>query len=130
MAHSIYMDSRPKVLVVDDDPDLAFTLKAFLGVKGFDVTSASDGEKGLAAASAGDFDAAVLDLGLPGKAGSHYLAELCDRVPVVFVLTGIVDETLFADLRLIGAADCLIKPIDCEVLADRLEKGLAAANRA
>ncbi|HEY6779883.1 MAG TPA: response regulator, partial [Thermoleophilaceae bacterium] len=59
------MTGRPRVLVVEDDADIAGVLRRSLDKDGYEVRVASDGEAALEQASLFEPDAVVLDLGLP-----------------------------------------------------------------
>ena len=59
------MSGSPRVLVVEDDRDIADVLRRSLGMEGYEVRLAGDGEEALAESSVFERDAVVLDLGLP-----------------------------------------------------------------
>jgi two-component system alkaline phosphatase synthesis response regulator PhoP len=91
--------------------------------EGYEVQSASDGEAGLAVATAQDFDLVILDVMLPRKTGFEVCRELRQRKQHVAVLmltakSQVVDRV--AGLRL-GADDYLIKPFDPAELLARVE---------
>lgn len=62
-----------RILVVEDDPDLATMLSLALTLEGHQVEVAADGDAGAARGSAGGFDAAVVDLMLPGRGGDDVI---------------------------------------------------------
>ena len=64
-----------RVLVVEDDPALRLGLSRLLLAQGFQVDAVADGHAALAAAFEQDYQAAVLDLGLPGADGFTVLAD-------------------------------------------------------
>ena len=68
--------TTPRLLLVEDDPNLGEILAEFLTVKGNDVTRATDGEAGLQAWKIGKFDLCILDVMLPKKDGFD-LAKIC-----------------------------------------------------
>ena len=70
------MSGRPRVLVVEDDADIAGVLRRSLDKEGYDVRVAADGERALGEAGVFEPDAVVLDLGLPGIDG----VEVCRRL--------------------------------------------------
>ena len=83
-----------RVLVVEDNEDLAFGLRNNLEIEGYEVTVAADGEAGLEAALKGGNDLIILDLMLPGMDGLRVLREVRDggiEVPVM-VLTARGEE--------------------------------------
>src|ERR671938_303414 len=61
--------SKPRVLVVEDDTDIADVLRRSLRIEGYDVKVSGDGNDALGEASVFEPDAVVLDLGLPGLDG-------------------------------------------------------------
>lgn len=110
------------MLVVEDDPGLAETLRKGLLVEGHSVVVVADGRAGLAAAVAGDFDVLVLDIMLPGLSGYRLLQELRARdcwTPVL-MLTAKDGEYDEADAFDLGADDYLTKPFSFVVLLARL----------
>jgi len=68
--------SEPKVLIVDDDRELASLMQAFLSEHGFQSAMAHDGPSGLAAALSGQHDLALLDVMMPGFDGFELLRRL------------------------------------------------------
>jgi CheY-like chemotaxis protein len=62
-----------RILIVEDNPDTAFSLAKLLELSGHTVSVAHTGQEGLAAASVSKPDSAILDIGLPGMDG-HELA--------------------------------------------------------
>ena len=115
------MAGSPRVLVVEDDSDIADVLRRSLGMDGYEVRLAPDGEAALA--SAGDFtpDAVVLDLGLPGIDG----IEVCRRlraegdVPILMLTARDALDARVEGLDS-GADDYLVKPFDRAELLARL----------
>ena len=101
-----------KVLVIEDQRDLAESIWDFLERRGHVVDHASDGAQGLRMASEGDFDVIVLDLGLPRLDGLDVCTRLRAEGKDVPVLMLTARDTL--DDRLTGfgrgADDYLVKP--------------------
>jgi DNA-binding response OmpR family regulator len=109
-----------RVLIVEDNDDLAFGLRTALEFEGYDVDVAGDGKRGLEAVVADPPDLVVLDLMLPGMDGYTVLRELRQRgvhVPVL-ILTARGEE---ADVVLgfdCGADDYVTTPFStAELLA-------------
>lgn len=121
-----------QVLIIEDNPDLAFGLRRTLEFEGYDVAVAEDGTGGLAAAKEEHPDLVILDLMLPDMDGFRILRELRgggSRVPVL-VLTARGDE---ADVVMgfdSGADDYVTKPFSTLELLARvralLRRGVAA----
>src|SRR6478609_6720920 len=111
-----------RVLLVEDEPRLAETVRRGLAAEGFVVDVEHDGVNGLAAAATGDFDVVVLDIMLPGLSGYQVLRELRARrvwTPVL-MLSAKDGEYDLADAFDIGADDYLTKPFSFVVLIARL----------
>ena len=111
-----------KILIVEDQRDLAANLWEFLEARGHCVDHAGDGLQGLRMAETGDFDALVLDLELPRLDGLDLCARLRARghaVPVLMLSArGDLDDRLAGFGR--GADDYLPKPFALLELEARL----------
>jgi DNA-binding response OmpR family regulator len=115
------MAGVPKVLVVDDAPDIVRLTRDFLEHAGFAVLSARDGNEAIAVARRERPDLIVLDLGLPGMDGLDVTRELRrdSNVPIV-MLTARTDESdKIVGLEL-GADDYLTKPFSGKELVARV----------
>ena len=82
------MDAQKKVLIIDDDHDMAFVLAKLLGRKGYQVVSAHDAAQGIALARREQPALVILDLGLPAGGGLFVLEDLrrtpeTARLPVI-----------------------------------------------
>ena len=120
-----------RVLIIEDDLDIATNLYEFLEGRGNTVDMARDGVCGMHLAVSGEFDAIVLDLGLPGMDGLSLCSKLRREarldVPVL-ILTArdVLDDKLTAfDC---GADDYLVKPFALREVEARL-KALVARRR-
>ena len=69
-------EKQIKLLIVDDDEKFLKTIAERLGLKDFDVTTASEGNQALKAAKKSKFDVAILDLKMPGMDGMEVLQSL------------------------------------------------------
>ena len=107
--------------MVEDDGDIAGVLRRSLGMEGYDVRIAGDGEAALEQAAVFEPDAVVLDLGLPGIDGvevSRRLREGGD-VPILILTAREALEDRVEGLDS-GADDYLVKPFDLQELLARL----------
>ena len=76
-----------KILIVEDDEDIAELERDYLEASGFDTALAADGRKGLSLALGGGFDLVILDLMLPGEDGLSVCRSIRERsgIPVIMV---------------------------------------------
>ncbi|MBD2103037.1 SpoIIE family protein phosphatase [Leptolyngbya sp. FACHB-261] len=120
--------SKPKILVIDDDPILCEILNNVLAQQGYLVSVAGDGEQGLAQAQAQPPELIICDWMMPGMDG----LELCRRVkadaslgmPFFILLTARSGKgDLIRGLDM-GADEFLAKPVDPEELQARVRAGL------
>jgi DNA-binding response OmpR family regulator len=117
------MTARANILLVEDEAGVALVLSDLLKAEDYAVTWASDGNRGLAAASETDFDLLILDVLLPGLNG----VALCQAVRqrgfdgAILMLTakGQIPDRVNG-LRA-GADDYLVKPFDPDELLARVE---------
>lgn len=119
LRHSIQF--RPRILVIEDDLALAAGLINVLETQNCSVVHCASGEGGLAALADGDFDALVLDIGLPGIDGFEFLSRLDPArkcgVLIVSAYDRIEQRVRGLDL---GADDYLVKPFAVEELEARI----------
>ena len=111
----------PRLLLIDDDPEVRDMLVAYLGEDGFDVSCESSAGQGLAAMREAPPDLLLLDVLLPDVSGFDVLRAIRAEsdLPVI-VLTGRdqeVDRVLGLEL---GADDYVVKPIMLRELAARI----------
>ena len=103
-----------RILVVDDEPSIRFSLSELLGADGHDVTVAEHAPAALALLEAEPFDLVLSDLTMPAMSGLQLLDEVRARHPdVVFVLvTAHGDERMAVRALRAGAYDYVPKPFD------------------
>ncbi|MGH2463668.1 MAG: response regulator transcription factor, partial [Candidatus Limnocylindria bacterium] len=105
--------AKPRILIVEDEPQLRALLRLYLEREGYAVTDVGDGAGALAAYDAQPPDLVILDLMLPKMQGETVLEELRDRgsVPVLITSAKRTDADRIAGLRQ-GADDYLGKPFN------------------
>jgi len=111
----------PRVLVVEDDDDIAQALQRSLRLEGYDVRIAGDGEAALTVADSFVPDLVVLDLGLPTLDGIEVARRLraSDDVPILMLTARDALESRVEGLDS-GADDYLVKPFERQELLARL----------
>lgn len=126
--------NQPRILIVDDEPDLRSVLRFGLEAERFEVIEAADGEEGLKLACEQVPDLIVLDLMLPRMDGYKVCRALKfdDRyrqIPVIILSarSGETDRRLAMDL---GADAFVTKPYDMKDLVSRVREQLRKAPRA
>lgn len=120
-----------RVLIIEDNPDIAANLGDYLEDSGHTVDFAGDGITGLHLAVVNDFDAIVLDLALPGMDGLEVCRKLRTEAgkdtPVLMLTARDRLEDKLAGFET-GADDYLVKPFELQEVAARL-KVLSARGR-
>ncbi|WP_256795736.1 response regulator transcription factor [Terrabacter sp. Ter38] len=113
---------RPRLLLVEDDPDLSQMLTELLGEEGYAVTAVRDGQAGLHRGLVDDWDVLLVDRGLPGIEGVDLVTRLRSRgltAPVLFLTARgtVADRVEGLDA---GAQDYVVKPFDVDEVLARL----------
>jgi DNA-binding response OmpR family regulator len=119
----------PKILVVDDEPDILELVETRLAMAGYETITAESGEDALKSFFTARPDLALLDLEMPGMDGF----ELCERirqmsdVPIIF-LTAFGSEAHRVKGLQVGADDYIVKPFFKNELVARVEANLRRAS--
>jgi len=108
--------SRHRILVVDDDPRLLHIVAMYLGIEGYDVASASNGEEGLKQVEAHRPELVILDIMMPGMDG----VEACRRIRAdpetahipVLMFSALSGDDDVERARLAGATHLITKPFN------------------
>ena len=120
--------AKEKILVVDDEPMIRWTLIEALRGWGFETVEAGTVAAGLAAFEAESLPVVLLDINLPDGSGLDLLAEIKRRQPqavVIMITANVMVEDIIAALRG-GAYDFIGKPIDLNELHVTIRNGLEA----
>ncbi|MBI5105372.1 MAG: response regulator transcription factor [Solirubrobacterales bacterium] len=114
-------DRTPRVLIVEDDEEIAQVLQRSLRLEGYETRIAADGEAALGAAADYVPDLVVLDLGLPKLDGIEVARRLraADDVPILMLTARDALEARVEGLDS-GADDYLVKPFERQELLARL----------
>ena len=110
-----------RILLIEDDPDIAELVAMYLRQDGIETVTAGTGEAGLEAFGTGPWDLVVLDINLPGMDGFEVLGEIRreSEVPVVILSARRDDVDVVYGLG-IGADDFVTKPFSPKVLVARI----------
>lgn len=117
------MSKGRRILIVEDNQDLAFGLRTNLEAQGYDVLLAADGPAGLSAAGEQDPDLVILDLMLPRLGGIEVLETLRTKgasMPIL-ILTAKGNEVDKVNGLRLGADDYVTKPFGLMELIARVE---------
>jgi DNA-binding response OmpR family regulator len=112
-----------RILVIEDELRMLELLRKGLYESGYTVMTAMDGEAGLKVAIDFEFDAIVLDIGLPRRDGysvAHLLREQKSAVPILMLTARDTEDDIIRGLD-IGADDYLTKPFSFPELLVRLQ---------
>ena len=122
------MNDKPRILVVDDEPQLTRVLRTGLKSRGYDVLAAEDGQSGFKLFQEWKPDLVITDLAMPNMDG----LELCRRlraisqVPII-ILSAKGEEPIKVEALDIGADDFVTKPFGIDELLARLRAALRRA---
>src|SRR5690242_17708598 len=116
----------PRLLVIDDEPNIVFSIKECLGSDELDVISAGTAREGVSLVSTAKPDAVILDVRLPDMSGLDAydaIAKIDSRLPVIVITAFASTETAIEAMRR-GAFEYLIKPVELDQLAAVVDKAI------
>ncbi len=119
------LDTRPRILVVDDEPAVRDLLAKTLATADYEVETAPDGPTAIERLRASEYDLLITDLKMPGMDGLSVIREgrRCSTELAVIVITGFSTEASAIEALNLGVTGYLTKPF-------RLPKVLESAARA
>ena len=114
------------VLIIEDDPLIRLLFRGTLEALGLACEESDDGNDGLEKARFAKPDLIIVDLFIPGLDGNSLCQQLrddpaCKRIPILIV-TGSRDQSTIDRAMQSGANDYLTKPVNLEILSDRVTK--------
>ena len=115
-----------KILLLEDDNDLAQTIKDILEDQGFNVDLALTGEDAIELSYDNSYDLYIFDINLPDINGIEFLKDLKnadDKTPTIFI-SALVDINTIAKGFEVGAEDYIKKPFDIDELVIRVKAKL------
>ena len=120
------LPTNKKVLVVDDEPSMVRTVVDALEPMGFQISTASDGNHGLASLELVQPDLVILDLMMPKRSGLLLLERMrsLDRYIPAIMLTGNPGNRHRQYAEMLGVDAYLMKPIRTELLLRTVQRVL------
>lgn len=120
------MKNIPRILVVDDDPNLRKTLADIMRVKGYEVAVAANGAEGVAQAERAFVNVALIDLKLPDLSGIEVMTRIKRATPLTeaIILTGHADMETAIEATNKGAFSYLLKPYEIDKLLRHILRAL------
>ena len=116
-------NTKPRILLCEDDPNLGLVLKNFLELNDYEVILERDGRLGLAAFQREKFDICLLDVMMPKMDGFMLAEEIRDNnaeIPLFFLSAKSMKEDQIKGYKL-GADDYITKPFDSELLLFKIK---------
>ena len=119
-----------RILIIEDDQDIAFIERDYLEMNGYHVTIASDGIQGCKEALSQTYNLILRDIMLPGMDGFEVCRQLRDKldIPIVMVTAKREDIDKIRGLGF-GADDYVEKPFSPSVLVARVKSRISQYNR-
>jgi len=120
--------SGPRVLVVDDEPEIRRALRVALGDQGYSASVVASGEEAVDSVEHSRPDVLLMDLAMPGIGGLEAIRRIRERWPVPIIVLSVMgqerDKVAALDA---GADDYLTKPFGMEELVARIRVALRHA---
>ncbi len=117
-----------KVLIIDDDDEIRYSLNRVLTSRGFQVEEASSGEAGIECARAHPYQVVFLDNRMGGMNGLEALQHLRSVIPeaMIILMTAFGTTQTAIEAMKYGAFDYIIKPFDLKKVLELTEKAIQA----
>lgn len=123
------MKTNPRVLIIEDDRNIATGLQKAMRANGYDVAVQARGDDGLAQALAESYDVVITDLKLPGIEGLDLVRQLHQakpKLPIILITAHGTTETAIEATKW-GAFDYVPKPFEVEELLDLIAKAIESS---
>ena len=119
-----------KILIVEDDEEIAFLERDYLEINGYEVDIKSDGEGVPHLVIDGHYDLLILDLMLPGMSGYDIFRQIREKVDMPILMVTAKAETIDKVRGLgLGADDYVTKPFDPAELVARVQSHIKRFKR-
>ena len=115
-------NEKMKILIIEDDPELAMVLTSYLTKYGMEVSSVEDPYIGLSTLTQDDFDLVILDLTLPGMDGLEVVQKIREQSDIPIIISSARDDITDKVIGMErGADDYMPKPYDPRELVTRIK---------
>jgi DNA-binding response OmpR family regulator len=115
--------TKPRILLVEDDPNLSLVLQDYLEMLNYDITLCRNGKEGLQTFNNGKFHLCILDIMMPVMDGftlAEEIKKINEDIPIVFLTAKSLKEDRIKGFRL-GCDDYIMKPFSTEELSLRIQ---------
>jgi DNA-binding response OmpR family regulator len=121
---------RGRVLVIDDEPEIAELLQDILTSEGHTVKTAMNGSDGVKLAALSEYDMVITDLGMPDLSGWEVARRIREAVPTlpVVLVTGWAASIDDDEVRRAGIAEVVQKPFDIEAVLEVTARVLSSGS--
>ncbi|MFA4863836.1 MAG: response regulator transcription factor [Bacteroidales bacterium] len=116
-------NTKPRILLVEDDPNLSLVLQDYLEMMNYDITLCRNGKEGLLAFRNSQFHLCILDIMMPVMDGftlAEEIKKINEAIPIVFLTAKSLKEDRIKGFRL-GCDDYIMKPFSTEELSLRIQ---------
>jgi two-component system OmpR family response regulator len=114
---------KPRILLVEDDPNLSLVLQDYLEMMNYDITLCRNGKEGLQVFRSSKFHICILDIMMPVMDGftlAEEIKKINEAIPIVFLTAKSLKEDRIRGFRL-GCDDYIMKPFSTEELSLRIQ---------
>lgn len=117
------MQSKPKVLIVDDEERFRTTLRKLLTVREIDAADVGSAQEAFTELEQKEYDVILLDVKMPGMNGIEALGKIKKQRPEVevIILTGHASVDAAVEIMKLGGYEYLLKPCPIDELAGKIE---------
>jgi len=117
---------RPKILIIDDEPEIRELYRNFLESEDYDIMEAQNGQEAFRLAAENHFDLFITDIMMPEMNGVEFMKvlKMIDPDAVVIIVTGFDDMEYTREALTYGAFRFLTKPINMKEFLTVVEMGL------
>ena len=121
------VETKKRILHVDDEPDTLQVVKTILEKEGFEVESVESGKDALKQVDINSYDLIILDIMMPDMSGWDLftrITKIRSAYKIIFLTVLEVSEARLKELKEYGIKDYITKPFDRDELVARINKAL------